>query len=284
MCVHPFLKLAQRLDGSGGVVEHHGAHGDRVRAREQHFHDVAAGADAAHAEDGHGDRAAYLIDHADRDREHRRAGQAAHDVGQDGTALFDVDAHAEQGVDERERVRAGRLGRTGDLGNVGHIRGQLDDERLFRLCLCRRNDLLDHFRLRAEGHAAAFYVRAGDVHLDEVDVRVRDLFDHALVFLDRVARDVGDDLRVVLTQEGDLLLDDAVDARVLQADAVENALRGLRDARRMIAEALGRGQTLDADAAELGQVEELAVFMTEAKRAGCGRDGVFQLHAAEIYS
>ena len=135
-----------------------------------------------------------------------------------------------------------------------------------------------------EGHAAAFYVRAGDVHLDEVDVRVRDLFDHALVFLDRVARDVGDDLRVVLTQEGDLLLDEAVDAGVLEADTVEDALRGLRDAGRGVAEALGRGQTLDADAAELGQVEELAVFMTEAKRAGCGRDGVFQLHAAEIYS
>ena len=129
-----------------------------------------------------------------------------------------------------------------------------------------------------------FTFGAGDVHLDEVNIRIRNLLDHALVLLDRVAGDVGDNFGVVPAQERNLLLDEAVNARVLQTDTVENTLRGLRDARRRIAETLGRCQTLHADAAKLGQVKKFAVLMAETKGAGCGRDRVFQLNTAKVHS
>ena len=116
------------------------------------------------------------------------------------------------------------------------------------------------------------------------NIRVRNLLDHALVLLDRVAGDIGDNFGVVLAQERNLLLDETVNARVLQTDTVENTLRCLRDARRRIAETLGRRQTFHADAAKLGQVKKFAVLMAETKSAGCGRDRVFQLNTAKVHS
>ena len=71
-------------------------------------------------------------------------------------------------------------------------------------------------------------------------------------------------------------VNETVNARVLQTDTVENTLRGLRDARRRIAETLGRCQTLHADAAKLGTGQKISPYSwPKPKGAGCGRDRVF---------
>ena len=85
-----------------------------------------------------------------------------------------------------------------------------------------------------------------------------------------------------MTQIRDLLCNKPVDARVLQADAVENSHRGLRDTRRRISQTLGRGQTLDTDAAQLTEIIKLTVFVTETKGTGCGCDRILEFHTAEI--
>ena len=96
--------------------------------------------------------------------------------------------------------------------------------------------------------------------------------------------DIGDNFGVELTQIRDFLLNKAVNARILQADTVENAHRRLRNARRRIAELFLRRQTLGADTAQLTEIVKIGIFMTETERTGSSRHRVFELNPAKIYT
>ena len=68
-------------------------------------------------------------------------------------------------------VRPGLGGRRGDLDDVGHIGGKLDDQGFSGPV----TDFADHgpgrIRVDTEGHAAGLDIGAGDVDLDAVDAR-----------------------------------------------------------------------------------------------------------------
>ena len=120
----------------------------------------------------------------------------------------------------------------------------------------------------AEGDAPFLDVRARDVQLEGVHAfgvgqDPRD-FD---VFVQRRAADVDDDDGAALAQFGQPLGDEAVDADALQADGVQHARRRFDDARRRVPFALGEEQSLDRDAAERRQVDDVGVFDAVAEAA-----------------
>ena len=94
-----------------------------------------------------------------------------------------------------------------------------------------------HLRVVAEGDAAFLDVGAGDVDLDGVDRRLVEAPRDLDVLLDGRAAHVGDEARLGEVELRQDVLDDVVDARVLQADGVEHAGRGLEHAVRRVAEA-----------------------------------------------
>ena len=129
MVIEELLQLMQRLDRRHRVGKACSADGNRRSACEHHFDNIAAGTDAAHADDRHVDGLMHLIDHANSNREYSRAGQSTHDIGQDRAATFDINAHAEQRIDEGQRIRTCGDCRAGNFRDIRDIWGQLDNQR-----------------------------------------------------------------------------------------------------------------------------------------------------------
>ena len=226
----------------------------------------------------------HLVDHPEGQREDRRAGEAAHLVGDDGPAAPDVDAHAQQGVDQGDAVRAGVLAGPGDGHDVRDVGAEFEEDGL-------AGDGLDGFRHRggrgrvgAEGHAAVVHVGAGHVDFQDIDVGagVRPLAVVG-VFFDGEAADVGDDGAAVdLAEGGGLVFDKGLDARVLQAYGVDHPGVALGDARGGVAEAGLAGGALQGDAAEDVEVKAVGQFEAEAEGPAGGDDRVLQAQPAEI--
>ena len=106
-----------------------GADCDGGGAGHDEFEGIGRGEDAAHADDGDGDFLVGLPDHAQGDRFDGRSGEAADRVGENGAACFDIDRHAEQGIDQADGIRARVFHRLRDAGDIGHVGRELDDER-----------------------------------------------------------------------------------------------------------------------------------------------------------
>ena len=81
-------------------------------------------------------------------------------------------------------------------------------------------------------------------------------------------------------QLGQLLADEAVDADALQADRVQHPGRRFDDARRRMSFALGEEQSLDGDAAERRQVDQVRVLDAVAEAAARRDERVLQLERA----
>ena len=96
------------------------------------------------------------------------------------------------------------------------------------------------------------------------------------VVVDRLARDVDDDRRLPGRPRLGVLLDDRVDARVLEPDRVEHAARRLGHARRRVADARLERRALAADPAEPVDLDDVAVFDPVAERPRGDEDRVRQ--------
>ena len=83
----------------------------------------------------------HLIDHANCHGEDRRAGKAAHFVGDHGLFGAQIDAHTQQRVDQANAVRTRILASLGDADNIGNIWRKLDQHRLFGHLFDRRQEL-----------------------------------------------------------------------------------------------------------------------------------------------
>ena len=94
--------------------------------------------------------------------------------------------------------------------------------------------------------------------------------------------DVGDDGDPLPLQKGEVVADERLHARVLQPDGVEDDAVPFGDARRGVAEARFKRQTLGADAAQAGDVVDLVEFPPEPEGAAGGDDGIFKFDAANF--
>ena len=153
------------------------------------------------------------------------------------------------------------FGMTGSAGDLAH----------------RADDGVRAGEAAAERDAAFLDVRAGDVELERgnafgiaQDSRQLD------VLVDRRAADVDEDDGAAIAQLGQLLAHEPVHADALQADRVEHAGRSLDDARRRMSLAFGEEQSLDRDAAERREIDDVAVFDAVAEAPAGGDERVRQ--------
>ena len=129
----------------------------------------------------------------------------------------------------RDRVGAGLLDRLGDGPDVRDVGRELDQERQVRGAADRGGDGAGGVAVDRELQPALAHVGAADVQLDAGHAG------HAVeaagdldVVLDRFAGDVDDDRHLPALPDRAVLLDDGVDAGVLQADRVEHPARASR--------------------------------------------------------
>ena len=126
-------------------------------------------------------------------------------------------------------------------------------------------------------------VGTADVDFQEPDLvfLVEFLAGHHIVF-DREAGDVRDGRFVEhLRKLREFLRDDFVDAGVLQAHRVDEALGAFGDARCGVSEPRFAGRALQGDAAEAVDVVKLCKLVAEAEGAACGDDRIVQFETGQ---
>ena len=165
--------------------------------------------------------------------------------------------------------------------DVRHVRRQLHEQRQVRRAPDRGGHLASGAGVDRELETAPPDVRAADVELDAGDARNAVEAPGDLdVVLDRLARDVDDHRDLPAGPGAGVLLDDGIDARVLEADRVEHPARRLGDARRRVADPRPERGPLAADRAEPVDVDDLAVLDAVAERPRRDQDRVGEHEAA----
>ena len=86
----------------------------------------------------------------------------------DRLASTNVDTHAEQCVDQAQRVGTAFHGRTCRNGDVGDVRSELDDHLLIGDLAQASDQTAQRHRIGAHAHAAGGYVRATHVDFQHV--------------------------------------------------------------------------------------------------------------------
>ena len=194
-----------------------------------------------------------------------------------GFAAGGRDGDARQRVDRGQGVGAGGFDGPRDRADVGDVRRELDEERQVGRSADSGRDGRRGVGVDRELETAFADVRAADVELDPGHAR------HAVeppddldVVVDRFARDVDDDRRPPAGPRAGVLLDDRVHARVLEADRVQHAGRGLGDARGHVPDARSERGALAADRPEPIDLDDVAVLDPVAERAGRDEDRVLE--------
>ena len=240
--------------------------------------------DAAEADDGHLDRLAHLIHHAQRDGADGGAGQAREHVVEHRAALVEVDGHGLERIHKAQAVRARVFAREGHLGDVLGVRRELDDERLRRVLAHAGHHLMRAVGLDAVRDAARLDVRARDVQLDEIDVRRVEQARAFFIRLDGAAAEVRHHGRAERAHRGQLVLDEVAHAGVLQTDGVDEPGRRLKQAHAGVAGLALERQALAGHRADPVHVDDAREFAAETVRSGRADDGGAQLFAAQIHA
>jgi hypothetical protein len=270
-----------------GFVEQRSPHADRGRAGDDELERVARVTDAALADDRHAVRARNLGDlHylEQRDRFDRRARQAALHVADYGPARVHVDRHPHHRIDHGEPVAAGLDAAPCVLADVRLVRRQLGDQRFAGHRAAGLDDARRHVRVVAELDAAFLDVRAGDVQLDRVDRRILETTRDFDVVVDRRTADVREESGFGEVERRQDRVDDVIDARVLQADRVQHALRRLVDAVRRVAETRFARRAFQDDRASVAVRKPFnpGVFLSESDAPGQQHDRRSETQAAEV--
>jgi hypothetical protein len=220
-------------------VDQRAAHADHGGACEQQLERVPASAYSACADDRHiGKRFGYLPHAPHRHRPDGGSGQPSVGAGQRRAHRAGIDGHAEQHVDERKPVRAGRDARTGHGHYVGHIRRQLGEHRYVGSegAADRRHHGSCGPRIEGERAPGVFRVRAGEVDLHGRHTRgVSQPGRQPCVLADGLACDGDHHPRPARQEPRQVALQERVDARALQAHRVEQPARCLGQPGRGIA-------------------------------------------------
>src|ERR1700730_17613475 len=102
----------------------------------------------------------------------------------------------------------------------------------------------------SELHSALFHIWAGDVELvARQALGILENADHFHVVLEAVAKDIGQDGRIVFSHEGQLLPDEGADTYVLEADSIEHSGGCLAEPGRGSSFHRFSGEAFDDDAA-----------------------------------
>src|SRR5580698_2604445 len=282
----PVAEAVHDFFGGAGIPIAGGSDLDCAGACQHELNDVFRGGDATHAEDGNLDGFGGVVNHAQSDGLDGGAGESGGDVGDAGLAGFGVDGHGYESVDQRDGVGAGFLGHVSHLRDAGDVRRELHDQRAFGSAAGKGDDFVERAGITAELDSSVGGVGTGNVQFVGGDAFafIEDL-DGALVIFAGIAEDVGenDDVRNI-AELGQFFIDESASANVLQADGVEHAGGGLIQAGRGIASHGFFGQSLNHEAAELAEMDDVLELDAVAESSAGGDDGILELDAAEIHT
>ena len=198
-----------------------------------------------------------------------------------GRCRLGRDGDAGERVDRGQRVGAGVGDRPGDRADVGDVRRQLDEERQVGGAPDGRRDGAARPRRRSRtgcrplptfGQLMLSSMPAMPGHAVEP---ARDLG----VVGDRLAGDVDDHRHPPAGPRRGVLLDDRVDAGVLEPDRVEHPARRLGHARRRVADPRPERRALAADRAEPLDLDDVAVLDPVAERPRGDEDRILEAEA-----
>jgi hypothetical protein len=115
----------------------------------------------------------------------------------------------------------------------------------------------------------------GDVDFDRGDPRllVQNPRHHCVVF-DRLGRDIYDRRHLPVCPDRRVLLDEAVDAGILQADRVQHAGGGFGNSRHRVTRPRLRRDAFAHEGAQALHVDDARIFEPIAETAGCGDDRI----------
>ena len=143
----------------------------------------------------------------------------------------DIYSHTEKRVDEGNAVRALRFNCLCYFSNIGDVRGQFHDKRLG----CRRSHRLCYGSRALAGNApcraACLDIRAGDVQFYHVNVGAVQSLRRRDVVVNSSARNVRDDNVALLLEGREIVVDEAVNADILESHGVQNSTRCFRNSR-----------------------------------------------------
>ena len=80
----------------------------------------------------------------------------------------------------------------------------------------------------AKSNGAFFYIWAGYVDFQHVNVRIRQTLHYLQIFFYCFSADIYDDFGIVLFKEGNITFNENIDAGILEADGIQHAAVNLR--------------------------------------------------------
>ena len=140
------------------------------------------------------------------------------------------------------------------------------------------------FGTRSEGHSPVMDIGAGDIEFNDVDSVAGVSAGAAFgVLVQGESADVGyNDTIVHLSQSGDLLLDQHVDAGILETDRIDHPTLALGYARSRVAVSFNKCRTLQGDTSKHVEVVEIREFHTETEGSASRHHGVGEMQSADI--
>ena len=150
----------------------------------------------------------------------RRTGHSTGAVCEYKTLSFNIDLHSGQRIDQGKDIRAARFCRSCHLGDIGDIRAQFHDHRLFCLCLHCFCDRLHRLWILSKRDASLFYIRAGNVDLKHIDRLIRQSFHNLEIIFGCFSTDIHNDLRIIFFEKRNITLNKKIDPRILKSDRV----------------------------------------------------------------
>ena len=130
VAVAPFVDAVDDFKSDGGIDEVGRTDLDGSGAAHEKLDGVVGIHNPPQTDDGDTHGFGHLVHHAQSDGLDARAGKSARSDAQPGASTLDVDAHAHEGVDERNAVGALSFDSASNFGDVGDIGGKFDNQGL----------------------------------------------------------------------------------------------------------------------------------------------------------
>src|SRR5208283_3036184 len=276
-------RINQRLAGAR-VPEINRADFYGTCARQHELDHIFSRADAADADHGNFHRFGRLPHHAQRDRLYGRAGEAGGNVRDSWLAGLGVDRHGDEGIYQRDSVRACVLGGAGYVGNAGYVGRKLHDQGARGDFLHCADHFEQHFGVTAEADASAFGVGARDIQLvgGNTFALVEDAY-YVFILLLRVPENIAEENDVAdFAEQWKFFFQERWRADVLQAYGVQHSGGGFEQTRmRITGHGLAR-EALGDEAAKAVQGDYILEFHTVAEASAGRHHGILQRNAGDI--
>lgn len=256
-----------------GIVKEGCADADGARAGNKKLQGIRGTGDTPLADDGNPMVAAdlmYLMHLEQGDGFDGGSGESALVVADHGHPLLDVNGHAHEGIDSREGIATRLQAGAGIGGNVRLVGRELGDEGLTGGPSAGGDHLSRHPHIVTKGDPTLLDVGARDIDFDGVDGTIVEAPGDFIVFLDTRPRGVGNEPGLTEIQGGQDVLNDAVHPRILQADRVDHAPRGLADPMRGVTQSRGQGRPLEADGSSqaIGEALDAGILLAKTHAPG----------------